>query len=462
MLNGLKVLGALALGFVVSHGARTTSAQNPSGSTKPVLVKEINLNAKVAEAQAFPITVTEKGKEWIEKQKDVYKKTIASNNGGLIDASTFLSDSGKEKLNNLSGQEGKVGDVKLAFKKLESIENGYKYVLDIDYGENNTERWYLSEPPYYKDQFPNGLPYEYIEFAIWKKDGNGAVDRLTQNILLYKDLMTYSNNVNFSYVLDKVKQAKENRKKEIEDPTKIRNFNLPKNEQIGYIGLYDPDPDDVISAGTLDDVKYFPEMMSSLGYKMVSNEEGKYAFGVSDTQPETIIENQIKEFLKRGVKNIYIKLDCHGNEYGAYFPGGVLTPRELMTIFDKYQECNFYISTVACRGAGFADALKRYNDPTGKEGRIVVFLQSKIYALNQEGRLKGIEGVRGAPKIFSSYYDVFLANYLINGRNYGEAHLLADQDAKKLVPCDAEVWKSGPRGGASTTRFLATLNARIN
>lgn len=452
-----KVLGiaALSAAFVDSGKSSILPSTNLRARASALKqVKEPIILNSLFEMQAYPIALSNEGRKWMEKNEDVYQRTKKNQDGGLIDASTFLAEDQIKRLDWLSGKKGQFGGTEFEFKKLSKPKNGYQYVLDVKYSNSEKERWYISGQAYYKDQFPYGEPSWIAAISIWKGTSDGGVDKLTQNYLLYYTLVN-NDDIDFQYLMDKINQAKENRKREIEDPTGMRNFDLPKNEPIGYIGL--ADGHDLIFEGAVDDVKYFAEMMSSLGYKMVSNEEGKYGIAVED-YPKDIIEREINGLLKKGVKNIYLKLAGHGNEIGVYFNtkehgSVVLTARELKNIFNEFPECRFFVSTEACSAGGFAKTLKEYKDPIKQNGRIAAFLQTKLDATNQEGRLKGVEGVDGAPKIFSTYYDICFAHYIMNGNTYGQSHLLADRDAKVLIQCDAEAWKSTPEGGIATTEF---------
>ena len=450
-----KVLSVMALGVAFANPAsrsESIKASPPRSSAASPLT--FHLSARVA-GDTFNIELSEEGKAWIKQNEDVYRKTQTNEDGGLIDASKFLAPDQEKRLNLLIGKKTQLQGISFEFKKLENPENGYQYALKIDYGSGKKERWYISGQAYYKDQFPDGEPAWMSAISIWKATDDGGVDKLTQNYLEFYKLARSGGRIDSQYLLNKVEKAKEYREQEAGDLAKIKAFDLPKDEPIGYIGL--ADGHDLIFQDGVLGVKSFAEVMSSLGYNMVSNEKDGYAIS-PEVEPEIIIKEQIKEFLAKGINNIYIKLAGHGNEYGVYFTtkdgqSTVLTTNELKDIFNSFPECNFIVSTDACSGGGYADVLKKYKDPTGKKGRVTVFLQSKIDATNQEGRLKGIPGVEGAPKIFSTYYTVSLVHHLLDGKTYGEAHLLADKDTKQIIQCDAEAWRSGPDGGISTTKF---------
>jgi hypothetical protein len=159
----------------------------------------------------------------------------------------------------------------------------------------------------------------------------------------------------------------------------------------------------------------------------------------------------------KGIRNFYLNFAGHGNDSGIYFSLGAwgserLSPEGLHGVFSQFKDCKFVVDTVACYGGGMAEAMKAYKDPSGEEGRVMIKLQAKPGAFNQEGRLEGEQGLAGSPKVFSSYYQIFNAYYLMKGVSFGEAHLLADVAAKKLIPCDAEAWVSGKNGGRATLK----------
>lgn len=456
-LSRISALGVLGFAFINSGYIEGKDKENKSYSQNQSVQKPLLNTAlsTVIKERPFSIALSEGGKKWVEKSKDVYKKTKANQDGGLIDASTFLAPDQEKRLERLIGKKGKVNAVELEFKKLNQIDNGYKYAIDIVYDDAKKERWYLNGAVYNKDQYPNGEPAWSSALSIWRATPDGKVDKLTQNYLQFYKVCDWDSKIDFQYLLDKIKGAKENRQKELEDPARIKIFDLPKNEPIGYIGL--ADGNDPVFPNNVNDTKYFAEVMSHVGYKMVSNEKDKYSIS-PETKPQEIIKEQVQAFLKKDIKNIYINLCGHGNNFGVYFTTKnkrslMLTVDELLDIFNTFQECNFIVSTDACSGGGYANLLKRYEDPTCKKGRITLFVQSKPDATNQEGRLKGTSGVNGAPEIFSTYYYIFLVHHLLSGKTYGEAHLLADQDTKRLIQCDAEVWISGPKGGISTARL---------
>ncbi len=499
MGSTLKILGSTILGAsLVTATAKPfqeTTANPPKNSSKLENKNESNIKDKPIHLPLkfdfFHVPLSEAGKKWIEVQKDIFTKTTKKQNGGLIDASTFLTESTRKLLDGLVGKKGGIGVVEFKFVKLDKKENGYQYALDVDYSHGEKERWYISVSPYYTDQFPNDLPLSFIPLAIWKGTKDGGIDKLTQHELRYEKIITKGGSINFEYLLNKLDEAKDSRKSELADQAKIKSFDLTKNEPIGYIGLADANIlNDPVLCGIVEDVGFFPELMNRAGYNFVTNKKGQNVIQV-DRAPKQIIESEVESFRKKGVKNVYLKLSAHGNEVGTYFlykqgenilRYGILTPRDLGDILDKFQDCKFVIATDACHNGGLSDTLKRYKDPSGKDGRIHLFTQSKISGFNQEGRLKGTVGhadirtmqfpigllsvpviykANIAPKTSSSYYNIFFYSHILNGEPYGKAHLKADEDVKKLVPCDAGATKSTPQGGITTSMLELENKERI-
>ena len=478
MGSTFKILGTALFGGASLLLPTTSLTQQKANADPPILSSKVQ-DGPVNLPFLIPphkVTLSKAGEKWIEVQKDIFNKTKRNEAGGLIDGSTlFLSESNKKILDGLAGRKGGIGVVQFEFKKLERKENGYQYALDVDYNLGEKERWYISISPYYTDQFPDDIPSSFIPFGIWKGTKGGGVDKLTQHELKYEKIVTKSGGINYDYLLRMIDEAKESRKSEIRDRANIKNFDLSKTERIGYIGLADANLNcDPVLCGMIEDVGFFPELMSKAGYNFVTNKKGNTISVMSN--PKKIVEKEVEAFRKAGVKNIYLTLSSHGNDVGTYFSDGkkynVFTPRDLVDILNKFQDCKFTITTDACHNGGLSDAVKRYKDPSGKDGRIHLFIQSKISGFNQEGRLKDTVGhadirflqlpsglfsvpvlykANIAPKTSSSYYSMFLYNHILNGEPYGKAHLKADEDAKKLVPCDAGVIKSTPRGGITTS-----------
>ncbi|MBI2523716.1 hypothetical protein HYW11_00660 [Candidatus Peregrinibacteria bacterium] len=410
--------------------------------------------------------VSKEGRAWMAKQVDIAQKSLKGEDGGLIDGSVFLSVERKVKLNSLAGARATVLGYTVSFFKLADPEDGYQYFFLLQHMGGSEERWYVSESPWYKDQFPEGIPPGLEYLALWKKGTDGP-DKRIQSYCELNDLFEVKEkSIHPATVIAACRDATLSYRSECRDAAKMQTFDLPKDRPIGYIGLIDANPfDDPIVASMVDDMRYWPEFLAACGYKVVADAAARY-IPVADN-PAAILARMIEEQKKKGIRDFYLNLAGHGNLWGVHFSYKkdgktyykVLTSEKLFALFDAHQDCTFTVSTVACQGGGYATAMKRYKDPSGQEGRVTIFLQTKGHGLNQEGRLKGMEGINGAPKAHSTYYNVFFVSELLHSQredtlgNYGAAHLRADRLSRMLIPSDPEVWRSGKSGGTVTGKL---------
>lgn len=405
------------------------------------------------------IAVSREGCVWMAKQMDVAQRSLKAEDGGLIDGSTFLQDGSKETLDIFVGKQASVWGNTVTFYKLKEKESGYQYAFSVKREKDEKEMiWYLSESPLYKDQFPRGKSIERNHIAIWRKWIDGKPDKLTQECCASSDLFDFvKQELRPAAILARCRAAELGRRNEYRDPARIHEFDLPKDRPIVYIGLIDANSqDDPIMASMVDDTKYLPELLVACGYKIAAATATRCISVMDD--PVSILEKHIREQEKKETRDFYLNLTGHGSSMGVHFRyrkgeelrREVLTPTKLFALFAAHPRCTFTVNTVACRGGGLGLLMKDWEDPAGVERRVTMFLQVKSHGLNQEGRLKGVAGVNGAPKAHSTYYHVFLTKNLLEGRGYGMAHILADKAAKCIIPCDAEAWRSGKDGGIFT------------
>lgn len=410
------------------------------------------------------MTVSREGCVWMAKQINIAERSLKGEDGGLIDGSVFLSKELKEKLDPLTGTHATVLGYTVTFCAFHKPENGYHYAFCVQHTGGREETWYVSESPFYKDQFPKGLRPGAERLALWKGGANGKPDKRIQAFCSPDDLFDVKKkSLRPATVIAACWDATLSYKSECRDAARMRRFDLPKDRPIGYIGLIDANPfDDPIIASIVDDMKYWPELLVACGYKVLDDAAARYIPVADD--PAVILTRSIEAQKKKGIRDFYLNLTGHGNPHGVHFRYGkegqthheVLTSAQLFALFDAHLDCTFTVSTVACHGGGYGPAMKRYKDPSGKDGRITIFLQTKGHGLNQEGRLKGVEGAKGAPKAHSTYYCVFFAKELLQGKGkggYGAAHLRADEASRKIIPSDPEVWRSGKSGGTVTGKL---------
>lgn len=398
------------------------------------------------------LVVSREGCVWMAKQMDVAQRSLKAEEGGLIDGSIFLQDGSRKTLDAFAGKSATAMGHAVRFHKLKEHEHGYHYAFSVKYKDGKGETWYLSESPFYKDQFPHGINFDGNEVALWRKRADGKPDKLTQEFCTSDDIFDFAKGLlRPATILEKCRMAKLGRENECKDPATIHAFDLPKDRPIAYVGLIDANHrDDPVIASMVDDTKYLPELLVACGYKIAAVPAARYIPVMDD--PASILEKHIREQKKKGIRDFYLNLTGHGNLWGVHF-SEVLTSEKLSALFEAHQDCTFTVNTVACHGGGYGLLMKDWKDPAGVEGRVTMFLQVKSHGLNQEGRLKGVEGVNGAPKAHSTYYHVFLVKELLEGKSYGTAHLRADRAAKRIIPCDAEAWRSGKNGGIFTGRL---------
>lgn len=383
---------------------------------------------------------------WVSEQRTIVQNTLANHGTPrLINGSTFLSPPTAQLLKRYAGQRS--GD--LAFREID--DKGYKFAFIFDSGE----RWFVSECPYYKDQFPKGLPRSMLSLQVCKA---GAEDQIQREFPAAVGLSMKDGWINFAAMREVFRAAEDSRKSELADKAGAQHFDLTSNP-IGYIALVDWNPKDPIVEGDVDHAKHFAELLNSLKtpegaqrYTVLSH-KGSEAIKVQ-TNPKETLRSFVRAMHRDGIRDFYLKLSGHGNEQGVWFttPQGhlALSPRDLHAVFSEFRDSTFVVDTMACFGGGIAPQIRDYADPSGREGRVVIKLQTKSGAYNQEGRLLGQEGRNGSPKVHSTYYDIFNAYFLLQGHGIGKAHYLADEACKKVIRCDAEMWISGPKGGIKT------------
>src|SRR5690606_25493821 len=141
------------------------------------------------------------------------------------------------------------------------------------------------------------------------------------------------------------------------------------------------------------DCRYLPQLLNGLEdeggnslYNRVSENGSDFIRG--ERNPEELLRANIREMYDDGIRTFYLNLAGHGNQYGIFFQGSsgysVLSPAALHSVFSEFKDCDFVVDTVACYGGGMAEAMKNYEDPSGRPGRIFMKLQAKPYSYNQE------------------------------------------------------------------------------
>ncbi|OGI18500.1 MAG: hypothetical protein A3B68_07075 [Candidatus Melainabacteria bacterium RIFCSPHIGHO2_02_FULL_34_12] len=467
MRTSFRLIGLTALGAALFAQQARTEEKKVNG-TKAVAASTdtVVINESPVSNEPRKVVLTPEGEKYIQRMRDIYKKTLKSEDGGLIDESTFITPQLKTRLFQFAAEHkrNKKQD-QLKILRLNPAENGYHIAFDVKVN-GRSERWYVSQEPYYKDQFPKDVLLGNTNLAFWKGREDGGVDKQTQTFILYRELFK-NGKLNTELLLERLEGATANRESEKKDEAGIKSFNLSKDRKIGYIGLTDYrwQKDPIIRAN-YDDVKYFPEVMSHLGYQMVVANNGEPIVVTRPDTPKRILIREIEKLKEEGIRDFFIDIASHGDEAATLFydnvtncPCNNLFPRDLTEIFEKFPDCTVTMKSIACGGGGVSDEISSFKESSGIENRGTVFLQSKIFGRTQEGRLSEKSATSDIPKPHSTYYNVFFINHLLSGKSYGEAHILADEASKKLVPSDPEVWRTSPKGGIKTSQLFPKKNS---
>lgn len=253
-----------------------------------------------------------------------------------------------------------------------------------------------------------------------------------------------SSGLEYGKILQWMREAKQNQLNEREDRARVRQFDLPRNEPIGYICL--TDEDHARSSSTKRQSTVLPETLSACGYTMVG---GKELVTTVRGNPQEVLEQKIRTLYEKKVRHFYINLLAHGSTDGLAFPGkasaGSLPFQDLADVFSRYNDCTFTVNTIGCFGGGYAKGMKNFSDVEGMpEGRVTMFLQTKGHTVNY------------------AFYNDILCGFLAKMRDgdadaprtYGEAHYRADQYLKRTRFLDAEFWKSRPKKPSLRTAHI--------
>lgn len=243
-------------------------------------------------------------------------------------------------------------------------------------------------------------------------------------------------------------RAVQNRASEEADAAGIKDFDVAgENEKIGLIELHDS-TDPLIKKEHAWTIGHTLMMLKR--YKVAAADSIDYA-----TSSPGALTNAVLARYKAGIRNFHINVLAHGNVGGASFGGKVIAPSQFRDIFVTFPDAKFTLNVTSCYGAGLAPMMRQYVDlASAAPSRVTVFTQSKEDVVNTSTNI--------SDNLSISVYDAAMSKYLMQGVDgrqgkrltYGEAHLLADRDAKLARRNDAEVHTSSP--GAPSRRTAGT------
>ncbi len=272
-----------------------------------------------------------------------------------------------------------------------------------------------------------------------KKDDPDVLIMLQEGVVLDKANLEYSAQLALQY--------SESEKK---DAAKISRFDLPKKET-AYIEM--ADFNDVNMRGLAVDSANFPKLLAQK-YNMYRS--ANYRIDGRRGSALAALRSQIAEQHNNGVKSFYINVYAHGFEGGFVINGSLIHPDQILDIMKQYSDCEFVLNSISCHGAGFEKAMMNFADSaSASAGRITVFHHSKSYVPNimKKGSEKKEAPNPGGPDLLqkgeNSKYDTVYMRALARelnkaGVTYGQAHVIADREAKRAQFTDAGAQTSQP------------------
>lgn len=206
----------------------------------------------------------------------------------------------------------------------------------------------------------------------------------------------------------------------------LNGYDLPKDRKLAHVRLFPQAYDDVVSKGLQSSMLLSTALKTHYGDAVIT----RPPLFVDD--PEQALRQEIQDvFMLNGEKPTHFCIDVfsHGSKDHFVF-WKQLEAKHVVQIAKDFPQCSFTYNTNACYGAGMMKGtLDNADFANDKElqSRLAVFTQSKGDSPNMV-----------AYSTASSMYYVYLTQELYAGKSYGEAHRMADIEAKKHLPVDAE------------------------
>ena len=242
------------------------------------------------------------------------------------------------------------------------------------------------------------------------------------------------------------RKALESYESERRDDCEIAAFDLVKDRPVAIITWADR------NAGEIErDVQATKDLASVLATRInVYNSREEIVHGGATDDALGAMRSYLTELHSQGVRDFFLNILAHGDKEGIKFShdgedtlrssGGIqnVKAEDILRLFQEFPDSSFTVSTLSCHGGGFSQAMDEMKDYDGApDGRINVFTQTKIEDVNISFRP---DIMRHGP-----YYYVALMKYLLEDDpklTYGQAHLKADQETRRLTGLDAEAMSS--------------------
>jgi hypothetical protein len=332
-----------------------------------------------------------------------------------------LQDENKENIKNLD-------NVKyfLSAKTTSEIDKtvwpeGYQLIKDGDkrYLQSpEGKRYQICEAKWYKDQFPgqDGIPRPSIELYFESQDKPALIFSMK--------LRHYDEEPNKSGILqNRIQAAHADYENEIKSADLAKKYDLPKDKPIGFISFNSATKQDVITSTDAKRDEKFNQYLTAAGYQ-VKEAAVKNVNNIND------VRQALRQQYQQGIRHFYLTFNFHGSEKG--FSGVYFTPQQLLELCNEFPDCKFCLNTNACSGANLREVtLNFFKKFPEAQQRVSVFLQAKPHQYSVEGRM--VAPGKMIPDPYSSYYNFYYEQYLLEGKSLGEAHYLADMAVQKVT-----------------------------
>lgn len=238
-----------------------------------------------------------------------------------------------------------------------------------------------------------------------------------------------------------IREASERRRNEASDPARVASFDLPRDRQVGYVGICDTDGLD------MQHISHFPAILNGHGYNVVTT--GRWATAINRENPIGVIRGQVALMHGKGVKDFVIDMYPHGtSSYMSFSNGQRIHPADIRALVNAFPDSKFLIRTNSCyagglEGMNLQDAFSGDDDLSR---RLTIVYQTTNRTPNRVSRASG-EGS------YISAYDAILIQYMKDnpGCTLGAAMRHADLQVKRITPgADAGVIRSGRTGDVRT------------
>jgi hypothetical protein len=211
-------------------------------------------------------------------------------------------------------------------------------------------------------------------------------------------------------------------------------YDFPKDADVTYVRVFAPTGDKVIGSWI------HTSMLLADAFESRYGDQFKTADHLLSSDPKTdiiqLVENTICDADKK--QHFLIDLYEHGVHDKLGFPVE-LKAADLIEIVEKYPECTFDFTSIACFGGGLREGFeKELADKPELRDRVNLFLQTRPDEPNLTSRVTPTPGMEIPTR--GSLYHFHMIQALLNDdfKSFGEVLRHADTETKKYVPVDGE------------------------